>query len=177
MPSPKLQRRHWLALTAITALAGPQALQARPPVLGEVVHWPSVRLLDGRVLSADQLQGHAAVVVFFATHCPFCQRHNAHVQKLVQASRGLPLQVIGVAQDSHADTVARYLRDHRYSFATTLDASAMHAALSHRDVIPFTCVVDRQGRLREAIAGEMFEEDVLKLAQWARPIEPTHHPT
>lgn len=37
-----------------------------------------------------------------------------------------------------------------------------------RKVIPLTCVVDRAGRLREVIPGEMFEEDVLDLAKWAR---------
>lgn len=164
-----LQRRHWLALACSSALSAPQPLLARPAAVGEAVHWPSVRLLDGRLLSAHHLQGQAAVVVFFATDCPFCRRHNVHVQKLLQASHDLPLQVIGVAQDTQADTVNRYLQDHRYSFATTLEAPVMRAALNSREVIPFTCVVDRQGRLREAIAGEMFEEDVLKLAQWARP--------
>ena len=30
-----------------------------------------------------------------------------------------------------------------------------------------TCIIDRQGRLVQAIAGEMFEEDVLALAKLA----------
>jgi hypothetical protein len=32
-----------------------------------------------------------------------------------------------------------------------------------------TCVLDRGGRLREVIPGEMAEADVLDLARWARP--------
>jgi hypothetical protein len=35
--------------------------------------------------------------------------------------------------------------------------------LSPRRVIPLTCVLDRDGRLREVIPGEMFEEDLLAM--------------
>jgi len=35
-------------------------------------------------------------------------------------------------------------------------------------VTPLTCVLDRQGRLREVIPGEMFADDVMGLARWAR---------
>jgi hypothetical protein len=31
-----------------------------------------------------------------------------------------------------------------------------------------TCVIDRQGVLREVIPGEMAEDDVMGLAKWAR---------
>jgi hypothetical protein len=37
-----------------------------------------------------------------------------------------------------------------------------------RRVIPLTITVDRQGRLREIIPGEMAEADVLALATLAR---------
>jgi hypothetical protein len=44
----------------------------------------------------------------------------------------------------------------------------LHAALSERRVTPLTCVVEQAGVLREVIPGEMFEQDVLDLAKWAR---------
>ena len=44
-----------------------------------------------------------------------------------------------------------------------MDQGPMAAALSSRKVIPLTVTVDRQGRLRQEIPGEMFEEDVM---QW-----------
>jgi peroxiredoxin len=137
--------------------------------LGDEVRWPeSITLLDGSVLSAAQLKGMAVLVVFFSTTCPYCARHNPHVQKLVAATSGLPLRVIGVAQDKSADAVRAYVRSHGYTFAVTQDARALHEALSPRKVIPLSCVVDPAGRLREVIPGEMFEEDVLELARWAR---------
>lgn len=167
-------RRDLLGGTVAAALGGlsafmPRDVRAAAPALGEPVRWPRVTLLDGRSLDAAQLADTATVVVFFATDCPFCQRHNRHVEKLARASQGLPLQIVAAAQDRSAATVQAYLRRHGYSFAATLDERALHEALTPRRIIPLTCVIDRTGRLREVIPGEMFEEDVLGLAKWARP--------
>lgn len=141
---------------------------AAPAQLGDPVAWPTVTLLDGRRLGAAELRGQAALVVFFSTTCPFCARHNEHLAKLVATKRDLPLRVLGVAQDRDADAVRRYLAAKQLPIEATLDAAPMHAALTERRVIPLTCAVDRMGRLREVIPGEMFEEDVLALARWAR---------
>lgn len=130
-----------------------------------VVAWPEIQLLDGATLSPASWHGQAAVVVFWATYCPFCKRHNAHVDKLYRASRGQPLRVLGVALDSDADAVRHYMAANRYGFPVALDGGDLRRRLTLRRVIPMTCVIDRQGRLLQAIPGEMFEDDVLGLAR------------
>lgn len=167
-------RRRWAR--AALALAGgaaawqvlAQAGSGAAPAKGELVRWPEVHLLDGRLLAAPAQRAQAAVLVFFSTTCPFCMRHNQHVQKLVAASAGLPLQVLGVALDRSADDVRHYLARRGLAFDVTLDERALRSVLSPRRVIPLTCVLDREGRLREVIPGEMFEDDVLGLTRWAR---------
>lgn len=164
-----LARRDALGLAAAWLLAAPlgAAAEAGPARRGERVVWPSVRLLDGRLLRERDLAGRACVVVFFSTTCPYCLRHNAHVQRLHEATRGLPLTVLGVALDDEASTVRRYLDERGHGFATTLDHRPMRQALGERRVIPLTCVVDAAGVLREVIPGEMFAADVMELARWA----------
>ena len=49
----------------------------------------------------------------------------------------------------------------------TLAAAPLAAALATRKVVPLTVTVDRAGRLRQTIAGEMSEDDVLELAALA----------
>jgi hypothetical protein len=49
-----------------------------------------------------------------------------------------------------------------------MDAAALRAVLTARRSYPMTCVIDRQGVLREVIPGEMAEDDVMGLAKWAR---------
>jgi thiol-disulfide isomerase/thioredoxin len=132
---------------------------------GPVVEWPEIRLLDGSTLSPSSWRGQAAVLVFWATDCPFCQRHNAHVDKLHRAVQGQPLRVLGVALDNDATVVRRYMASHHYGFPVALDGGSLRQRLTPRRVIPMTCAIDRQGRLLQAIPGEMFEDDVLGLAR------------
>jgi thiol-disulfide isomerase/thioredoxin len=143
-------------------------LRAAPAAPGDRVAWPEVTLLDGGRWTAARAQGKAVVVVFWSTTCPFCLRHNQHVSRLQKESAGLPLEIITVARERDAQEVRRYLERHGHRFAVTLEHAPMAAALSTRRTIPLTVTVDRAGRLRQVIPGEMFEDDVLELAQLAR---------
>jgi hypothetical protein len=102
-------------------------------------------------------------VVFWSTTCPFCLRHNAHIEKLRRAAAGRALEILTVARDRDPAAVRAYLERHGYGFRVTLDQAPMAAALSTRRVIPLTAVVERSGRLKQLIPGEMFEEDVMEL--------------
>lgn len=160
-----------LGLAAAGVGVAPIPLLGQPspaPAVGDRVAWPPARLLDGRPVAAPAVGEAASVIVFFSTTCPFCARHNGHVQKLLAATRDLPLRVLAMAQDRSVAHVITYLQRRALAFDVSMDHAAMRAALTRMNGIPLTCVVDRQQRLREVIRGEMFEEDVLGLAKWAR---------
>jgi thiol-disulfide isomerase/thioredoxin len=129
--------------------------------------WPTLRLLDGSTLAPASWQGQAAVLVFWATYCPYCRRHNAHVDALHLATQGQPLRVLGVALDRDTDAVRRYMASTGYRFPVVVDGAALRQRFTTRRVIPMTCVLDRQGRLLQSIPGEMAESDVLGLASAA----------
>ena len=147
-----MKRRHLLHAAAGLPLAGlsPYAgADLRPAVPGERVHWPpDITLLDGSPWAPRP--GVATVVVFWSTTCPFCKRHNVHVEKLQRSA-----------------VVQRHIAATGPSFPVTMAYTPLAAALSTRNVIPLTITVDRDGRLRQVIPGEMFEEDVLELARLA----------
>ena len=162
-------RRRMLSALCLGALCGaaPAALSQGSKPAGRVVSWPEVTLLDGTRWGPAQAQGKAVIVVFWSTTCPFCLRHNAHIEKLRRAAVGRPLEILTVARDKDAGAVKAYLARHGYGFQVTMDQGPMAAALSSRKVIPLTLTVDRQGRLGQEIPGEMFEEDVM---QWLNDI-------
>lgn len=155
------------ALLAGTATGRPA--MAQPTAAGQAVLWPEVTLLDGSRWAPAQWAGHAAVVVFWTTSCPFCRRHNQHIEKLYRAADPNTLKILGVARERDAGAVQRYAQQQGYSFPITLDHAPLSAVLSTRRMIPLTVTVDRQGRLLQAIPGEMFEEDVMQLTQLSKP--------
>ncbi len=155
-------RRDFLAAAAACAAA---PLLAAPAATGEAVRWPEVTLLDGARWSPAA--GRAQVVVFWSVTCPFCKRHNAHVDKLYRAAGDGGPQVLTVSRDRDAAAVRRYLAANGYGFPVSLEHDVLAAALAARRIIPLTLLVDRQGRLKQAIPGEMFEEDVMELLKLA----------
>lgn len=144
----------------------PPAAPGTPAQKGQAVQWPEVTLLDGSRWGAAQAQGKSVIVVFWSTTCPFCLRHNAHLEKLRRAAAGKPLEILTVARERDPAAVKAYLARHGYAFQVTLDHAPLAAALSQRNVIPLSVQVDRQGRLQQVVPGEMFEEDVM---EWLPP--------
>ena len=161
-----MRRRDTLLALPALALATRARADAGPAAPGQPVAWPQgIELLDGRPWTAEP--GVAQIVVIWSTTCPFCRRHNQHVEKLHRALAGRPAAVLGVARDRDPEAVRRHAAAQGYSFPVTLAWRPFAAALSTRNVIPLTITTDRQGRLRQVIPGEMFEEDVLELASLA----------
>jgi len=166
-------RRQLLGAAALSCLGAAtpglraQGLIAGPLATGALMPWPAIALLDGSVLPPDAWRDTGAVIVFWATWCPFCKGHNPHVQKLHEALAGQPVRVLGVALDKDPELVRRHAAREGLRFPMAMDDGRLRALLSPRRVVPLTCVLDRSGRLRQAIPGEMFEEDVLELGKLA----------
>jgi hypothetical protein len=162
-------RRCSLAVLAGAALGaalwGP--LRASPAAAGETVPWPQVLLLDGSAWGAAQTEGKAVVAVFWSISCAFCRGHNAHMETLRRAAAGLPLELISIAHENDASAVRASMARHGWNFAVTLDYPPMAAALSRRRLTPLTVTVDRRGRLKQVIPGEMSKDDVLELRHLA----------
>jgi hypothetical protein len=131
------------------------------------VQFPQVLLLEGGTWGAAQAEGRAVVAVFWSITCAYCRSHNAHIETLRRAACGLPLEPITIAHENDANAVRAAMARHGWHFAATLDYPPMAAALSQRRLTPLTVSVDRRGRLKQLIPGEMSEDDVLELRRLA----------
>jgi thiol-disulfide isomerase/thioredoxin len=164
-----LSRRRGLSLLAGSVMA-PLAwspVRAAPAAAGEAVVWPRVSLLDGSAWGPARTEGKAVVAVFWSLTCPYCQRHNDHIEALRRAAQGQALELITVVRENDTSAVQRHVQRRGWQFAVTLDNPPMAAALSMRRITPLTVTVDRQGRVLQVIPGEMSEDDVLGLRKLA----------
>lgn len=159
--------------TGAQAQPGPAERPASATPPGTPLAMPAWRLLDGPVWSPAELRDTALVLVYFSTTCGYCRRHNQRLDGLVRATQGQALRVLGVAEGTDAERVRQHWREQGHVFPVTLSDDGLRARLTPRRVIPLTIVLDRAGRMRELIPGEMAEADVLGLARWARPLSAT----
>jgi len=167
---PGWSRRRWLQASTAGAAGLFGAHAAAAPAPGARIEWPALHALDGGVFAPGHWAGTPMVVVFWATYCAYCQRHNAHLDKLFRTLDEGRLRILGVALDDDASAVAAYMRRHGYRFPVALGGQALRVQFTARRVTPITCTVGRDGRLLQCIPGEMAEDDVLELARLALPV-------
>ena len=165
-------RRRWLGGVAAGGFAVGVAAQEPPastPAPTDVartpgrVDLPRLNLIDGSSVAPGDWAGAPAIVVFWATWCAFCKRHNAHIDQLFRSLGGSGPRVLGVAMDGDAAAVRRYMRVNGYRFPVVLDEGRLRQRFTARRVVPMTCLVDRLGQVKQCIPGEMSESDVLGL--------------
>ena len=159
-----VSRRHVLAGTAAALLWGPEVGHASAGPSAPTIRWPALRLLDGTSLTPLALNTMPVMLVFWETWCPYCKRHNVHIERLYQATRGMHIRVLGVTTETNADKLASYLRTNQLHFPVAHTERGFRDQFSQRRVIPLTCLVAENGRLLQAIPGEMGYEDLYSLA-------------
>lgn len=131
------------------------------------VQWTDIRLVDGRVVKAEELRGRAVVVEFWASWCPFCAKQNPHIEKLHRAHGGKGLVVLTFTLDRSDAAALKYLGGHGYTFAAARSTPEVEGWFGGRRTLPEVYVVDPQGRIVFRETGEMFEEDIVALARFA----------
>lgn len=113
--------------------------------------------LAGDTVSPDAFRGRVLIVNFWATWCAPCIRE---IPLLVETRARLgadKVEIIGVAMDD-PDAVRQFIaeRDVPYpiALATMSDAALMHAYGNSRNALPFTVILDAEGRLAARKLGE-----------------------
>lgn len=106
-------------------------------------------------------------MVFWSLTCPFCRRHNVHIEKLHRAAAGSNLLVIGVSTDADRDQITDHVRGAGYTFPITQEAALLAPLFDARRLVPRTYAIARGARLVSAIPGEMSQDDVMELLQLA----------
>jgi thiol-disulfide isomerase/thioredoxin len=130
---------------------------------GKIV-WPELHLADGTTLPSSAWVDTPAVVVFWEPWCPYCKRHNAHVEALYQSTLGKKIRILGATSETDVAKVRGYLQSNQFHFPIALVGAEFRAQFTSRRVIPMTCLVSAESRLLQAIPGEMSNADVLSLA-------------
>lgn len=119
--------------------------------------------LKGTPTGPAALRGKVVVLNFWAPWCPPCLREIPLLKQL-RDEHGGALEVLGVALDE-PDAVRRYVSEQAIPYPIALadvaDFALMRAYGNDRDALPFTVILDAQGRLSARKLGE-YQPDELR---------------
>jgi thiol-disulfide isomerase/thioredoxin len=161
----RLSRRKVIQSAVAGTLTLPLLSAAAAPDLadGKIV-WPELQLADGTTLPPSAWVNTPAVVVFWEPWCPYCKRHNAHVEELYQSTLGKKIRILGATAEKDVSKVRGYIQANQFHFPVAMVGAEFRAQFTSRRIIPMTCLVSADSRLLQAIPGEMSNADVLSLA-------------
>lgn len=123
--------------------------------------WPStlpqVQLpdLDGNMHALADLQGQVILLNFWASWCPPCIKEMPHLIALQEAYADDGFTVVGIAQDQ-PEAVEQFLQRLPVNYPIWLDTGMdrVSAAFGNsQQALPFSVLIDRQGRIVERQLG------------------------
>jgi len=124
--------------------------------------------VNGKPQAVSQWQGKILVLNFWATWCPPCLQEMPEFVKWQQEFAENGVQFVGIALDE-ADTVSAYLQKTPVNYPILVAGDAGGALASQLgnviNAVPFTVIVDQQGRIVHRQPGEMHREDFLRAVQ------------
>lgn len=136
--------------------------------VGDTLIIGQITTIDGRVITAQDLKDKHVIIEVWATWCPFCHRQNQHLVKLVDMTKDMPLQVIGISIDKKQEDVVAYVEKNKINFPNAMMTPELSKAIGKRRGIPELYVIDPKGRVVQKDYGEMIDLDVFDLADYGK---------
>jgi len=124
---------------------------------------PEVPLQAGKFMS--DLHGKVVLVNFWGTWCPYCRHEMPAMQAFYQANRSRGFEIVAYSLDKTQAEVDEFMRANGFTFPAPLAAPPVMQAFGGVDRVPLSFVVDREGVIRQRIAGQVHRGRLEKLIE------------
>jgi peroxiredoxin len=113
-----------------------------------------LRNLKGNLEGLDDHSGKVIVINFWATWCVPCVKEMPSFENLYRRFRSKGLTILAISLDKgDASKVQEFVDKHKLSFPVLLDTEGVAEKLYPSFTIPFTYVIDKQGRVVARVDG------------------------
>ena len=168
-------RRLGTATTAIAAdrhgrirVLDPDRLLAQMPTLGRELFAPAFALpdLSGKTVRLADFRGKVTLVNFWAAWCAPCREEFPHMAELYRDFAKRPFAIAAISDDVSDTKMRAFVREFRPPppFQILVGAGRMKAIYHYRG-LPYSVLLDRQGRIIERIFGFGGEAEFEHLRQ------------
>ena len=126
---------------------------------------------DGQPVSLERYRGGYTLVNFWATWCPPCIEEMPELSRFHDNWSSKGIKVLGLAVDSPSN-VREFLEDKTFSYPLLITGAA-GSELARRlgssiDALPYTALVDPEGRVVKQKMGRIYEDELMKWAETAK---------
>ena len=128
----------------------------------------SLNDIDGKPLSLSSLKGKVVIVDFWASWCKPCRMENPFVVELYKKYKNKGLDIFSVSLDSDKAAWAKAIQQDGLTWKNHVsDLKQWQSPVINLygfDAIPFTCVLDREGKIAaKGLRGPALEEKIREL--------------
>jgi peroxiredoxin len=114
----------------------------------------TLRNLKGNLEGLDDHSGKVIVINFWATWCAPCVKEMPSFETLYRRYRSKGLTLLAISLDKEdSSKVQEFVDKHNLSFPVLLDTEGVAEKLYPSFTIPFTYVIDKQGRVVARVDG------------------------
>ena len=153
----QLVKKHIVSLLLIGLIA---YIWFRPPAtvtdLNQALPKLSFTTLDGRSGSLENLRGKVVLINFWATWCPYCRKEMPAMQRFYQEYQAKGFEILAFSLDDDPAKAVRYMREAGYTFPAALADTDIQQAFGPISQVPMSMIIDREGRLRHKIKGQVY---------------------
>lgn len=111
-------------------------------------------LMDGTSITLSELQGKPVIINFWATWCGPCVKEMPAFERL-KDDFGDKIGIIAVNCGDDAGTVKDFVEENGYTFPVVLDEEYSISMLYPTNSIPYTVVVDAEGKVTHISTGAL----------------------
>jgi thiol-disulfide isomerase/thioredoxin len=148
-----------LGAAAAATLAWPLAAHAAHTVREWPADKPTPPLqltgLDGKRWNLAALEGRPVLINFWASWCEPCRAEMPALEQLAARHRKAGLVVLSVNYKEAPEVIRKFLDARPFSLPVLLDAEGDAAGAWTPRVFPTTVLIDRSGRARQSVMGEL----------------------
>ena len=138
----------------------PAALLAQTPTLGRASFAPAFALADlaGKPVRLQDYRGKVTLVNFWASWCDPCRAEFPHMAELYRETSRNDFDIAAISDDVSETQMRAFVREFRPPFPILVGRGRMKGAYHFRG-LPYSVLLDRQGRVIERIFGFGGEQE------------------
>lgn len=121
---------------------------------------------NGKEMKLSDYKGKVILLNFWATWCPPCRKELPDLSTISTELKDKDFKMIGVSVDDNQEVLNTFLQSNNLSYTIVYEPEQlvtkyMSAAGQNQNVVPQTYIIDKNGKVVEAIMGSRSKADFL----------------